>query len=125
MCSSSESLNFAVVEARNFLSRLKPRKAAVFEGYRAAAHMANGLLKAEGKLQFHIYGRTKFYSIIDSFPTFDVMVARDGYEAALKHFEPNTGSYDGPCSAIRPEGRSTVTDVYSPRTPSKREMGGH
>ncbi|MDH6231608.1 putative transposase [Mesorhizobium soli] len=91
---TAESLNFAVIEARNFMSRLKPRKKDVFEGYRAALHKANELRKSEKKLQYQEFKKTKFYEIIDSFPAFDVMLAREGLTAALKHFAPNLRSHD-------------------------------
>lgn len=89
-----ESLNLAVVEARSFMSRLKPTKTDVFNDYQAVVHKANEDHRAEGKLPFHQVGRTTFFEIIDSFPAFDVIVAREGMEAAAKHFAPNIRSHD-------------------------------
>ena len=89
-----ESLNLAVVEARNFMSRLKPTKTDVFNDYRAIVHKANEDRRAEGKPQYHQVGKTKFFEIIDSLPGFDVCMARDGMEAASQLFGPNIRSHD-------------------------------
>lgn len=110
---TAESLDFAVLEARNFISRLKPRRTDVFEGYKAALHKANELRKAEGKLQLHRYGRTKFYEIIDSFPAFDVVAEREGLEAALKHFAPNLRMHDETLLGQRIEIDELKTDLMT------------
>ncbi len=90
----AESLDYATNEARGFMSRLKPRKSDVFETYKASVHKENEERAADGKLLLHQYGKSKFYEIIDSFPAFDVMQAREGLEAALRHFSPNLRMYD-------------------------------
>ncbi|WP_160320224.1 hypothetical protein, partial [Rhizobium ecuadorense] len=66
----------------------------VYEGYKAAVHKENEARKAAGKLQFHTFGKTKFYEIIESFAAFDVMAQREGPEAARKHFAPNLRMHD-------------------------------
>lgn len=91
---SAESLDFAVVEAKNFMTRLKLKKGQVFEGYKAAVHKENELRAAENKIALHEFGRTKFYEIIDSFPAFDVVAEREGMDAAFKQFAPNLRIHD-------------------------------
>ncbi|NKN12268.1 transposase family protein [Rhizobium laguerreae] len=107
------SLNFAVLEARNYMSSLRPRLIDVYEGYRAAAHKENEIRAAEGKISYHVFGKTRFYEIIDSFPAFDVMVAREGHEAALKHFEPNVRSYGETLLGQRIEIDEVKTDLMT------------
>lgn len=110
---TAESLNFAILEARNFMSRLRPKKKEVFDGYRAAAHKENELREAEGRLQFHVYKETRFYEIIDSFPAFDVKEAREGLEAALKYFAPNLRSHDETLLGQRIEIDELKTDMMT------------
>ncbi|QRM44597.1 hypothetical protein [Rhizobium sp. BG4] len=107
----AESLDFATNEARGFMSRLKPRKSDVFETYKARIHKQNEERAAGGKLQLHQYGKSKFYDIIDSFPAFDVMQAREGLEAALRHFAPHLRMYDETYLGQRLEIDEVLTDM--------------
>lgn len=108
-----ESLNLAVVEARNFMSRLKPTKTDVFNDYRAVVHKANEERRAAGELQYHRLGRTTFFKIIDSLPAFDVKVAREGMEAALQSFGPNIRSHDECLPGQKTEIDEMKTDVLA------------
>lgn len=110
---TAESLDFAVLEARHFMSPLKPRKTDVYEGYKAAVHKENEARKAAGKLQFHTFGKTKFYEIIESFPAFDVMAQREGPEAARKHFAPNLRMHDETLLGQRIEIDEVKTDLMT------------
>lgn len=89
-----ESLNFAVKEARNYMSRLKPSKIDVYRDYLALLDDANEELAASGHTPLQKIGRTLFHEVIDSFPQFDVSVARCGEAAASKKYAPNLGIYD-------------------------------
>lgn len=89
-----ESVNFAVKEARNYMSRLQTSKIDVYNDYVALLEKANEDLAASGQPALEKLGKTLFHKIIDSFPQYDVAVARHGEAAALKKFSPNLGMYD-------------------------------
>jgi putative transposase len=108
-----ESLDYAITEARGFMSRLKPRKSDIFETYKASVHKENEERAAERKLLLHHFGKSKFYEIIDSFPAFDVVQAREGLEAALKKFAPNLRMYDETVLGQRIEIDEVKTDLMT------------
>ncbi|MEH2698494.1 DDE-type integrase/transposase/recombinase [Rhizobium leguminosarum bv. viciae] len=87
-----EAYDFALQCAREYMSRLKPTKALIFQEYKAQLEVANRGLPEEDQL--YQISRTKFDDIIASFPAFDVMAAREGEEYALRHFSPNLRSYN-------------------------------
>jgi putative transposase len=88
---SPESFDFAVREARAYLSPLEPEKIDVFEWYKAALYAENQT--REESDQLYQFGKTKFYEIIASFPAFDVMAARKTEAYAREHFSPNLMSF--------------------------------
>ncbi|MBO9198131.1 transposase family protein [Rhizobium sp. 16-449-1b] len=85
----AESLSFMVSEARNYISEDKPEKYLVYGWYKAAVSLENEHRAAENRVELHLFKRTKFYEVIDSFPAYDVMSVRDGEDAARKFFAPN------------------------------------
>lgn len=89
-----DELDFAVNEARSYMSDTEPRKSDVFLWYKAALDLENEKLKADGEEPLRQVKRTAFYNIIDSFPAFDVMCARKGEDYARKHFSPVIRSFD-------------------------------
>ncbi len=91
---AAESLSFANSMARGYMSRLKPTPTEVFADYEALLSQKNEQLLSEGKLTFHKFGKTKFFELIHALPAFDVMAAREGWDAAFKHFAPVLRSYD-------------------------------
>ncbi|MGR9422217.1 integrase catalytic domain-containing protein [Rhizobium leguminosarum] len=103
---SAESVSFMVAEARNFMSELKPDKYQVYEWYKAALSLENEHRAAENRVELHLYKPTKFYEVIDAFPAFMVMAAREGEEAARKHFAPNLRIY----GTILPGGRIEIDE---------------
>jgi transposase InsO family protein len=76
------------------MSKEKPRKTDVYLWYKAAHFKENAKLKEAGEEELQRFGRTAFFNIIDSFPAYDVMVAREGEDYALKHFAPIIRSYE-------------------------------
>ncbi|MGO7611190.1 transposase family protein [Rhizobium ruizarguesonis] len=89
----AESLSFMVAEARNFMSDIKPDKFEVYRWYEAAVSLENEHRAAENRVELHLFKTTKFFEVIDSFPAFLVMAAREGEDAARKHFAPNLRIY--------------------------------
>ncbi|RWX19248.1 hypothetical protein EHI45_00995 [Rhizobium leguminosarum] len=90
---SAESVDFATVNAEAYLSPEKPRKTDVFLWYKSAIFEENQRLANAGEETLQPFGRTAFFNIIDTFPKFDVMCAREGEDYALKHFSPIARSF--------------------------------
>jgi len=89
----AESVSFMVAEARNYMSDIKPEKYQVYNWYKAAVSKENEHRAAENRVELHLFGRTKFYEVIDSFPAYLVMAAREGEDNARKYFAPNLRIY--------------------------------
>ncbi|MDR6104215.1 putative transposase [Agrobacterium larrymoorei] len=89
-----ESELFHQKMAREYLSRLKPKPSKVHEDYLAELDLENDTRRAAGKPTLLEFSLTKTNNAIARFDAFEVMAAREGEEAALKHFRDVKGSFD-------------------------------
>ena len=91
-CRASELFHQKMV--REYLSRLKPKPAKVHGDYLAELDLENDTRRAEGKPTLLEFSLTKTKNAIARFDAFEVMAAREGEEAALRHFRDVKGRFD-------------------------------
>ncbi len=80
--------------AREYLSRLKPTQAQVHKGYLAELELRNQQRNAAGLPELLKFSLTKTKNAIARFDEFEAMAAREGEEAALRHFRDVKGSFE-------------------------------
>ncbi len=80
--------------AREYLNRLRPTPAQVHLAYQAELDLENDTRTAAGLPKLIEFSITKTKNAIGRFDEFEVMAAREGEEAALKHFRDVKASFD-------------------------------